>query len=240
MDKPRRPRRRERIPPHELIPHDPMRQAIAARVIESMRTKPVFAVEADVDVSRLLEHRAQLKAAAAEGEIVPTVNDYVIKAAALTLWEHPRLNSWYADEGLRVLNDTNVGFAVGTEKGLVLPTILKADQKSLHEIATETREMAGLAREGKLRASLQLDAGFTVSNLGGLGIERFTAIISPPQTGILSVGVAKPTPVVEEGGIVVRPIMNCTLTVDHRVHDGEAAARWITTLREALSGNGEW
>ena len=238
MDQPRRPPRPERLPPHDLIPHDPMRLAIAERVSTSHREKPTFYVSVDVDVSGLLKRRQALKAAAAEGAIIPTVNDYVLKAAALMLREHRSFNSWYADEGLRVLHELNVGFAVGTERGVLLPTVFRADEKSLADIAAETREMADLARIGKLRAGLQRDAGFTISNLGGLGIDRFTAIISPPQTAILSVGAAKPTPVVVSGEIAIRPMMNCTLTVDHRVHDGEATARAMVTLREVLAG--EW
>ncbi len=227
--------RRDEVPPHDFVPHDRTRQAIADRVLESHRSKPTFYVSLDVDASAVLDARQALKAAAGEGQTVPTVNDYLLKAAALALREHRRFNSWYSDQGLLVFHDINVGFAVGTPVGVLLPTVFAADQKSLVEIAAETREMAQLARNNRLRASLQRNAGFTVSNLGGYGIERFTAIISPPQTAILSVGAAQPRPVVCQGEIAVRPMMDLTLTVDHRVHDGDQAAQFLLTMQQVLA-----
>jgi pyruvate dehydrogenase E2 component (dihydrolipoamide acetyltransferase) len=219
-------------PPVTLIPHTPMRRAIGERVSQSQREKPTFFLQTQVDCSRLVAAREAVKASGAQ--VVPTYNDYFIKIVAGVLPNHPRLNGWYTDEGVEVFQRINVGFAVATEAGVMLPTVFDADKKSLEEIAAEARDMTEKARIGKLRASLTQFAGFTISNIGPVGVDSFTGIISPPQTAILAIGTMAPRPVVVAGGIQVRPTVILTLTVDHRCVDGAEGAAFLADVKSAI------
>jgi pyruvate dehydrogenase E2 component (dihydrolipoamide acetyltransferase) len=201
----------------------------------------------------LIEVRADAVVAARErcraeaGErALPTYNDFIIKAVGDLLPAHRNLNAWIDAEGVKLLKPSNVGFATATPQGVLLPTVFDADQKTVWEIAAETHAMVELARQGKLRASLQMGAGFTVSNIGPVGIDAFDAIISPPQVAILAVGSMALRPVVERGrewrpgqppgdwSVVSAPMMNLVLTVDHRVVDGAEAAPFLRDLRDRL------
>jgi pyruvate dehydrogenase E2 component (dihydrolipoamide acetyltransferase) len=147
------------------------------------------------------------------------------------------LNAWLDEEGMKVLRRVNVAFAVGTDQGVLLPVVLDVDKKPLAQVAAETKELVELARSGKLRASLQMGAGFVLSNIGPGRIEWFTAIISPPQVGILSIGSIIPRPMVVGAGVAVRPSFNAILTVDHQAIDGADAAAamndFVTILETA-------
>jgi pyruvate dehydrogenase E2 component (dihydrolipoamide acetyltransferase) len=217
----------------ELVPHTRVRRAIGQRTLTSVNTIPQFAVRTLVDAEPLVEFRQGLKASG--GEPVPTFNDLTIKAAAFTLRQHPRFNAWCDDEQLKMLESINVGFAVSTEQGVLLPTVREADRKSLAEIAAETRELIDLARQGRLRASLQMGAGFTVSNLGPVGIDEFAPIISPPQVAILGVGSIMPRPLVVDGEIVARASVYLTLVMDHRAADGAEGSQFLATLAQVLT-----
>ena len=217
---------------YELIEHTRTRKAIGDRTLQSVNEEPQFRVQKLVVTDALMELRSGLKEAG--GDPIPTYNDILIKLVAVTLRDFPRLNAWWDEAGLKLLKDINVGFAVDTEDGVMLPTVLNADTKSLAEIAAETAELVALARRGRLRATLQMGAGFTLSNIGPTGIDVFDAIISPPQTGILAVGSIMPRPVVEDGEIVVRNTMWASLTMDHRSVDGADGARFLAQLAKAL------
>ncbi len=217
---------------YELVEHTRTRKAIGDRTLQSVNEAPQFRVQKLVVTDALMELRSGLKESG--GDVIPTYNDILLKVVAVTLRDFPRLNAWWDEAGLKLLRNINVGFAVDTEDGVMLPTVLNADTKSLAEIAGETAELVALARRGRLRATLQMGAGFTLSNIGPTGIDVFDAIISPPQTGILAVGSIMPRPIVENGEIVVRNTMWASLTIDHRSVDGADGARFLAQLAEAL------
>jgi len=209
------------VPRHEesytIEEHTRVRKAIGDHTLKSVNEIPQFHLSTLVDMEPLASLREQLKQTA---DPVPTYNDMSIKAVALVLRDFPRFNAWCEPEHLKLLDAVNVGFAVGTDQGVLLPTVRDADTKSLEEIATETREMVELARNGRLRASLQMGAGFTISNLGPIGIDAFAPIISPPQVAILGIGSIKPQALVIDGVVVPRRAAYLTLVMDHRASDG--------------------
>ena len=209
---------------YDLEELSPIRKAIGERTATSFATKPHFSTTALVDASALVALREQLKGST---EPAPTYNDMLIKATARVLEKHRRLNAWIDEEGLKVLRRINVSFAVATEQGVLLPVILDANVKSLAEIAAEAREMVEMARRGRLRASLQMGGGFVLSNIGPGRVEWFTAIISPPQVAILSIGSLLHRPMVVNGEVVARPSFYATLTVDHQAIDGADAAAFV-------------
>lgn len=236
MSKRRRPDDQDFI----LAEHTRIRKAIGDRTVQSVNEIPQFRVQKIVQADELIGYRQKLKAS--NLDCVPTFNDIIIKLVATVLPEFPRLNAWHSAEGLKQLSDVNIGFAVDTEDGVLLPTVLNADKKSLSEIAQETSEMIDAARRGKLRATLQMGAGFTISNMGPLGIDVFDAIVSPPQTGILAIGSILPKPVAIGDQVMVRNTMWLSLTMDHQSVDGADGGRFVARLavliedpREALS-----
>ena len=221
----------------ETIPLSAIRRAIVERVVESHRSIPVFHMHAQADATALMAAREARKQPGSTAT-VPTYNDFVIKIVAGALLTHRRFNAWFdPEEGLKIARQVNVGFAVATEHGVLLPTVFDADRKPVEAIAEETRELAGLARDGRLRASLQMGATFTISNVGPGAVDAFNAIISPPQTGILAVGALAPRPVVVGDQIAVRHTLNLTLSVDHRAADGRDGAAFLATVKRGIE---EW
>lgn len=216
----------------ERVEHTRIREAIGDRTLQSVNEIPQFRVQKQVVADDLADFRARLKQEG--GNIIPTYNDIVIKLVAEVLKDHPRLNAWRDDEGLKLLEDINVGFAADTEDGVMLPTVFDADEKTLSEIAAETDDMVDKARRGRLRASLQRGAGFTISNIGPIGMDIFDAIISPPQTGILAIGSILEKPVVIDGQIQAAKTMWLSLTMDHKSVDGADGARFLADLAELL------
>jgi pyruvate dehydrogenase E2 component (dihydrolipoamide acetyltransferase) len=195
-------------------------------------TIPEFTVTVEVDAEPSLELREQLRNVASP---LPSVNDLVVKACALALRAHPNVNSAYVDGHFEHYSAINIGVAVSGEGTLVVPTVFDADSKSLIEIATQTRVLAGAVREGTISPADLAGGTFTVSNLGMLGVARFTAVINSPQAAILSVGAATPRPVVRaDGSIAVRRIMELTITADHRIIYGAEAAEFLGTVRKRL------
>jgi len=192
---------------------------IARRMVESATTIPVFSVSADVDLSLIAALRA---GAREEGVDVPSINDFVVMAAARTLRELPRFNSSYVEGKVECYARVNVGVAVATDDALLVPVVFDADRRPLDEIAAETRRLADAARSRSLQPADLRDATFTVSNLGMFGISSFTAIIDPPQVAILAVGGLR------------GELMTVTLTCDHRVVYGTDGARFLSRLRELL------
>ncbi len=217
-------------------------QTIARRMAESKATIPDFSIQADVDMEECVALRTELKRLAhpAAGEAPgaqpasPTYNDMVVKACALALREHPRANGSYRDGRLQLYSRINVGVAVAAEDALVVPTVFDAEEKSLGEIARETRALAERVRAGTITPPELGGGTFTVSNLGMYGIRSFTAIVNPPQAGILSVGLLEPRAVVRDGAIVARQTMTLTLVCDHRILYGAEAAEFLARVRELL------
>ena len=218
----------------EVTVHDPTptQATIARRMLESATTIPVFTVSADVDVSEIVTTRREARD---RGEDAPSLNDFVVKAAAATLREFPRFNASYVDGKVELYSRVNVGIAVATDDALLVPVVRDADRKSLGELSEETRALAEGARRRALKPEDFHDGTFTVSNLGMLGVRAFTAIIDPPQVAILAVGSARRAPV-EEGSdrIAFRDVMTVTLSCDHRVVYGADGARFLSRLRELL------
>ena len=211
-----------------------LQQTIARRMAESKATAPEFVITAEVDMEEAVEFRKQLKGAVGEDEIAPSFNDFVVKSAALALREFPRANGAYRDGKFELYSRVNVGIAVAGQDALIVPTIFDADRKSLGEIARDARGLAEKVREGKITPPELSSGTFSVSNLGMFGIKRFVAVINPPQAGILAVGEMTPRPVVRDGEVTVRPVMEITLTCDHRILYGADAAEFLGRIRERL------
>jgi pyruvate dehydrogenase E2 component (dihydrolipoamide acetyltransferase) len=208
---------------------------IARRMAESKATVPEFTLSAEVDMEAAVALRAQLKAVAgAEGAATPSYNDMVVKACAIALREHPRANGAYRDGRFELYSRVNVGVAVAAQDSLVVPTVFDADQKSLGEIARETRTLAERVRAGAVTPPELSGGTFTVSNLGMFGIQSFTAVINAPQAAILAVGEMTPRAVVRDGEIVALHAMTVTLACDHRILYGADAAEFLGRIRGLL------
>jgi pyruvate dehydrogenase E2 component (dihydrolipoamide acetyltransferase) len=203
---------------------------VAARRLTESQAVPHFFLTSIVDVERLLAFRKEVNTGLEAQGVKVSVNDLIVRAAALALRMHPDANSsWVGDKLLRH-GHVNVGIAVATPTGLLVPVVSDADRKSLSEIAAETVALAGKAREGKLKLNEMSGGTFSISNLGMFGIDQFTAVINPPEAAILAVGAASPVPVVRDGVLVEVPKLKITLTVDHRVMDGAVAAAFLRDL----------
>jgi pyruvate dehydrogenase E2 component (dihydrolipoamide acetyltransferase) len=203
---------------------------IARRMAESARTIPVFTVSSDVDMSLITELR---RGARREG--APSLNDFVVKAAAGALQAFPKLNASFVDGTVDCYARVNIGVAVATDDALLVPVVRDADRKSLAEVAAETRRLAEGARNRSLSPEDLSDGTFTVSNLGMFGVRAFTAIIDPQQAAILAVGGVRRAPVEDaDGGVVFRDLMTVTLTCDHRVAYGADGAQFLSRLRDLL------
>ncbi len=210
-------------------------QTIARRMAESKATIPDFTLLIDVDMEECVRLRAELKQIShGDSAKAPTYNDMVVKAAALALREHATANGSYRDGRLQLHSRVNVGVAVAAENALVVPTVFDADEKSLGEIARETHTLADRVRSGTITPPELGGGTFTVSNLGMYGVRSFTAIINPPQAGILSVGALSPRAVVHNGQVLARNTLTLTLACDHRILYGAEAAQFLARIRELL------
>jgi pyruvate dehydrogenase E2 component (dihydrolipoyllysine-residue acetyltransferase) len=211
----------------------PTQATVARRMAQSAATIPSFTVAADADVSQIvgLRHGAR-----EEGrDDVPSLNDFVLKAAALTLRLFPRFNASYVDGRVECYSRVNVGVAVAVDDALLVPVVADADRKTLAEIAAETRRLADAARRRSLGPDELQNGTFTVSNLGMFGVRSFTAIVDPPQGAILAVGAVRRAPVEDDaGGVAFRDVMTLTLSCDHRLVYGADGARFLSRLRELL------
>jgi pyruvate dehydrogenase E2 component (dihydrolipoamide acetyltransferase) len=221
-------------PEYEDVPVSQMRKAIAKRLVQSIGPIPTFYLTIDVDMGRMLDARKRINAMLeAQGQKV-SINDLVLKATAAALARHPECNAQWHDGFIRRYNAVHLGVAVAIDDGLITPIVRNAHLKGVAAIGTEVRELAGRAREKKLQPDEYTGATFSVSNLGMFGIHEFTAIINPPEAGILAVGGVEETPVVVDGELVVRPRMRVTMSCDHRVIDGAQGSRYLQTLRAML------
>jgi pyruvate dehydrogenase E2 component (dihydrolipoamide acetyltransferase) len=204
-----------------------VQQAVARHMVEAAAV-PTFAAEVEIDMTACSELRRSL-------DPQPSFNDLVVKACALALREHPRVNASYSEQGFRYATEVNVGIAVAAEDALLVPVIRRADRKSISDIRRESRELAERARGGKVTPA-ELDGGtFTISNLGRHGVRRFEALLNTPQAAILAVGAVEPRPAADaDGGVLVRPLMSATLVCDHRILYGAEAAAFLARVRELL------
>jgi pyruvate dehydrogenase E2 component (dihydrolipoamide acetyltransferase) len=210
-----------------------LRQAIGRRMTESKTTVPHFYVTTEIDMAPALALRKQINAALPEGEKV-TVNDMIVKAAALTLRDFPKLNANYNGQTLIMHNRINVGSAVAVEGGLLTVVQKNSDITPLAQIARDNKAMIGRAREGKVKPDDVEGSTFTISNLGAFDVDHFIAIINPPDAAILAVGSAREVPVVVDGQLAVGTRMKATISADHRVTDGAEAARYMQALKAVL------
>jgi pyruvate dehydrogenase E2 component (dihydrolipoamide acetyltransferase) len=215
----------------ELVEPTRLQHTVARRMAESKATQPDFSVALDVDMAALLALREDLRGL---GPATPTINDFVVRAAALTLRERPRLNGAFREDRFELYGRVNVGVAVATDDGLVVPTVFDADRLSLGTLAAEVRRLAEAVRSGGVTAAELDGVTFTVSNLGMYGVSRFSGVINPPQAAILCVGAVEDRAVVRDGKVVARPAATLTLVCDHRVVYGADAARFMSDLGHAL------
>ena len=209
-----------------------IRKTIAKRLAESIGPIPTFYLTAEFDVTRAAEMRT---AAAAHGEDYKvSFNDIILKATATALAAHPEVNAHWLGDRIRYFNRVHLGMAVATDDGLIVPVIFDADQKGLRELSAESKALAAKARARKLTPEEYTGSTFSVSNLGMMQIDQFTAIINPPECGILAIGALEDKPVVEDGTVVVRKRLRVTMSCDHRVIDGAIGARFLQDLRRMI------
>lgn len=208
-----------------IVPMSSMRRTIARRLTESKQQIPHFYIRRRVRADRLLALRATMA-----GNNRPSVNDYIVRAAALALMEVPALNVQVHGDAIHQFAAADISVAVATERGLVTPIVFGADTLSLEQISTTMASLAQRARSGKLTAEEFTGGSFSISNLGGFGVEQFDAIINPPQGAILAVGTARPEPVDDDGAIRIVPVLHLSLSCDHRAIDGADGGRFMAAL----------
>ena len=218
---------------YEDVPASNMRRRIAARLTEAKRDIPHFYLQRQLDAAPLLAFRARLNELLGDRGKV-SVNDFVLKAVALALRRVPECNAAWEGEAIRRFRRVHVGVAVAIEDGLVTPVVRDADQKGIGAIAAEVRDLAERAKNRGLKSHEIVGSTFTVSNLGMFGIERFTAILNPPEAGILAIGAVTDVPVVASGAVVAGKRMTVSMSCDHRVIDGALGARWLQALAELV------
>jgi pyruvate dehydrogenase E2 component (dihydrolipoamide acetyltransferase) len=214
-------------------PTSKMRQVIASRLAESIGPIPTFYLTVEIEMDNALELRKAINATVPETDKV-SVNDIIVKVAAMALVKHPFVNASYQDKAIRFYEQADIGIAVAVDEGLITPVVRGANLKSFLEIAAEIKDLAAKAKSRKLQPEEYTGATFSISNLGMFGIKEFTAIINPPEAGILAIGGATPTPVVRDGQMVIRNIMNVTMSCDHRVVDGATGAKFLQTFKQML------
>lgn len=213
------------------VPLTQIRKTIAKRLSQSIGPIPTFYLTTEVDMSRVWEARTALNAT---GDTKVSFNDIIIKATALALKQHPACNAWWQDDHIRYWNEVHISMAVAIEDGLITPVIRDADLKSMRQIGVEAKELAGRARDRKLKPEEYTGGTFSVSNLGMFDIDQFTAIINPPECGILAIGSITDQPVVKDGQVVPGKRMRLTMSCDHRVIDGATGAAFLKTLKQML------
>lgn len=216
---------------YEDVPTTQMRKVIARRLGESKFTAPHFYLTMEICMDKLMATRKQVKALT---DTKISFNDFIVKATAKALKENKTINASWLGDRIRYYNYVNIGVAVAMDEGLVVPVVRQADAKSLSQIATEIRDMAGRARDRKLTPEEMTGNTFTISNLGMFGIDEFTAIINPPDACILAVGGISPKLVMENGAVKESHFMKVTLSCDHRVVDGASGAQFLQSLKNIL------
>ena len=223
--------------PHTAVPNSTMRKVIARRLSESKATIPHFYVTMDIEIDALLKLRADLNARSPKdgpGAYKLSVNDLVIKATAAVLRRYPQCNATWTEDAILQYHDVDISVAVSIPEGLITPIVRSADKKGLAAISNEMKDLAARAKSGKLKPEEFQGGGFSISNMGMYGVSDFSAIINPPQAGILAVSAGLQKPVVKDGALAIATVMTCTLSVDHRVIDGALAAEFIQALKRTI------
>jgi len=218
--------------PYRDEPASEIRRTIARRLVTSIGPVPHFFLTSEIEMDRAAEMRRGINAL--DPDLKISINDIIIKVVAAALVQHPAVNASFQDKFIRYYEHADIGVAVAIEDGLITPVIRSADQKTLSEIASEVRELADRARSRKLKPEEYTGATFSISNLGMFGIDEFTAVINPPEGGILAVGAMAAKPVVRDNEIVVRQMMRVTMSCDHRVIDGATGAKFLQTVKKIL------
>ncbi len=223
--------------PHTLLPNSSMRKVIARRLSEAKQSIPHFYVSIDIELDALMQLRGELNAKSPKegaGTFRLSVNDLLIKAAAITLRRVPRVNASWTDDAIVQSEDVDISVAVSIPDGLITPILRRADQKGLAAISNEMKGLIERARAGKLKPDEFQGGGFSISNMGMYGVSEFAAIINPPQAAILAVAAAQQRPVVKNGALAIATMMTCTLSVDHRVVDGALGAEWLAAFKAVV------
>src|SRR5436190_1716697 len=218
--------------PYRDEPSSEIRTVIARRLVTSLGPVPHFFLTSEIEMDRAAEMRRGINAL--DPDLKISINDIIIKVVAVALVQHPAVNASFQDKFIRYYEHADIGVAVAIEDGLITPVVRAADQKSLSQIAGEVRELAERAKTRKLKPEEYTGATFSVSNLGMFGIDEFTAIINPPESGILAVGAMTPKPVVRNDEVVVKQMMRVTMSCDHRVIDGATGAKFLQTVKKML------
>lgn len=228
------PKAAEITEPHDAIPHSSMRKIIALRMVAAKQTIPEFTVAIDVELDALLKLRAQLNAKSPKegaGAFRLSVNDLIIKAAAVTMRRVPAMNASFTSDAMIRYKNVDISVAVAIPEGLITPLIRNADQKGLATISNEMKDLAARAKTGKLKPEEFQGGTFSISNLGMFGLRHFTAIINPPQAAILAVAAGEKRAVVKGDSLAVATVMTATLSCDHRVVDGATGAEWLAAFK---------
>jgi pyruvate dehydrogenase E2 component (dihydrolipoamide acetyltransferase) len=213
-------------------PASEIRKVIAKRLVTSLGPVPHFFLTTDIEMDRAAELRRGINAL--DPELKISINDIIIKVTAAALMQHPQVNASFQEKIVRYYEHADIGVAVAIEDGLITPVVRAADQKSLSQIAAEVRELAERARSRRLKPEEYTGATFSISNLGMFGIDEFTAVINPPEGGILAIGAMTPKPVVRDNEIVIRQMMRVTMSCDHRIIDGATGAKFLQTFKKIL------
>jgi pyruvate dehydrogenase E2 component (dihydrolipoamide acetyltransferase) len=219
-------------PPYTEWPLNAMRRVIARRLTESKQTVPHFYLTIDCEIDALLKIRSELNAKSDAYRI--SVNDFVVRAAALALRQVPSANASWSDDAILLWDTADIAVAVALDDGLITPIVKAADRKGLAVIANETKDLVARARDGKLKLEEFQGGTFSISNLGMYGVREFAAVINPPHGGILAVGAGEQRPVVKNGTLTVATVMSCTLSCDHRAVDGAVGAQFLAAFRELV------
>jgi pyruvate dehydrogenase E2 component (dihydrolipoamide acetyltransferase) len=221
----------------EVVKLNQMRKTIARRMTEAWEA-PAFQISMSADMSASIRLREALLERVQEGGVRPTYSDILTKIVALGLLRHRDMNAHFGGDEVRLFPTANIGIAVAVPHGLVVPVIRSCEARTIEEIAAARADVVSRTREGKLRTEDLEDGTFTISNLGMYGVERFTAVLNPPQAGILAVGAIEERAVVADGDLEIQPRMDMTLTVDHRSVDGATASEFLQTVKAFLEEPG--
>ncbi len=219
-------------PPYTERPMSAMRRVIARRLTESKQTVPHFYLTIDCEIDALLKIRAELNSKSDTYRI--SLNDFVIRAAAIALRQVPAANASWSDEAILLWDSVDIAVAVALDDGLITPIVKQADRKGLAAIAAETKDLAARARAGKLKLEEFQGGTFSISNLGMYGVREFAAVINPPHGGILAVGAGEQRAVVKDGALAVATVMSCTLSCDHRAVDGAVGAQFLAAFKKLV------
>ena len=221
------------LPPYREVVNSSMRKVVARRLSESKQQVPHFYLTVDCEIDKLLALRKELNDQSPDGDSAYklSVNDLVIRAAAMALMKVPAANAMWTEEAILEFERADISVAVAIKGGLITPVVRNANGKGLLEISNEVKELAAKARDGSLMPEAYQGGSFTISNLGMYGIKQFEAIINPPQGAILAVGAGQQRPVVKDGALAISTVMSCSLSVDHRVVDGAIGAEFLAAFK---------